>query len=158
MLCTKWAHFKIDACYRSQNSWDGGMLKQLYSAIIESVLCSSITVWFGSATKTDIRRLQWTVRTAERIIGAPLPSLQDPYSSRVRKRAKKIPLDPSHPAHSLLELLPTKHWTSKQPDTWWDLFWVETVLLNHCMVFIGHRAAAQFQGLGNLLIAYAIFM
>ncbi len=61
------------------------LLKQFYSAIIESVLCSSITVWFGSATKTDIRRLQRTVRIAERIIGAPLPSLQEPYTSRMRK-------------------------------------------------------------------------
>ncbi len=77
------------------------LLIQFYSAIIESVLCSSITVWFGSATKTDIRRLQRTVRTAERIIGAPLPSLQELYTSRVRKRAKKVTLDPSHPAHSL---------------------------------------------------------
>ncbi len=77
------------------------LLKQFYSAIIESVLCSSITVWFGSATKTDIRRLQRTVRTAERIIGAPLPSLQELYTSRVRKRAKKVTLDPSHQAHSL---------------------------------------------------------
>ncbi len=51
------------------------LLKQFYSAIIESVLCSSITVWFGSATKTDTRRLQRTVRTAERIIGDPLPAL-----------------------------------------------------------------------------------
>ncbi len=49
------------------------LLKQFYSAVIESVLCTSITVWFGSATKSDIRRLQRTVRTAERIIGAPLP-------------------------------------------------------------------------------------
>ncbi len=56
------------------------LLKQFYSAIIESVLCSSITVWFGSATKTDIRRLQRTVRTAERFIGAPLPSLQELYT------------------------------------------------------------------------------
>ncbi len=64
-----------------------------------------ITVWFGSATKTDIRRLQRTVGTAERIIGAPLPSLQERYTSRVRKRAKKVTLDPSHPAHSLFELL-----------------------------------------------------
>ncbi len=83
------------------------LLKQFYSAIIESVLCFSITVWFGSATKTDIRRLQRTVRTAERIIGAPLPSLQELYTSRVRKRAKKVTLDPSHPAHSLYVLLPS---------------------------------------------------
>ncbi len=72
------------------------LLKPFYSAIIKTVLCSSITVWFGSASKTDIRRLQRTVGTAERIIGAPLPSFQDLYISRVRKRAKKVtgPLTP----------------------------------------------------------------
>ncbi len=31
MLCTKWAHFKFDACYRSQNSWDGGMFTMVCS-------------------------------------------------------------------------------------------------------------------------------
>ncbi|KAK3544406.1 hypothetical protein QTP86_010796 [Hemibagrus guttatus] len=41
------------------------LLTHFYSAVIESVLCTSITVWFGSATKSDIRRLQRTVRTAE---------------------------------------------------------------------------------------------
>ncbi|KAI2648710.1 putative RNA-directed DNA polymerase from transposon BS [Labeo rohita] len=81
------------------------LLKQFYSAVIESVLCTSITVWFGSATKSDTRRLQRTVRTAERIIGAPLPTLQELYTSRVRKRAQKITLDPSHPCHPLFELL-----------------------------------------------------
>uniref|UniRef100_A0A8C9W7S9 Reverse transcriptase domain-containing protein n=1 Tax=Scleropages formosus TaxID=113540 RepID=A0A8C9W7S9_SCLFO len=45
------------------------LLLQFYSAVIESVLCTSITVWFGSATKSDIRRLQRIVRTAGRIIG-----------------------------------------------------------------------------------------
>ncbi|KAK3572211.1 hypothetical protein QTP86_026057 [Hemibagrus guttatus] len=83
------------------------LLIQFYSAVIESVLCTSITVWFGSATKSDIRRLQRTVRTAERIIGAPLPTLQEPYTSRVRKRALKITLDPSHPGHLLFDLLPS---------------------------------------------------
>ncbi len=89
------------------------LLKQFYSAIIESVLCSSITVWFGSATKADIKRLQRTVRTAERMIGAPLPSLQDIYISRVIKRAKTVTLDPSHPAHSFFERLPSgRHYRS----------------------------------------------
>ncbi|KAK3530768.1 hypothetical protein QTP70_000792 [Hemibagrus guttatus] len=83
------------------------LLTQFYSAVIESVLCTSITVWFGSATKSDIRRLQRTVRTAERIIGAPLPTLQELYTSRVRKRALKITLDPSHPGHLLFDLLPS---------------------------------------------------
>ncbi len=83
------------------------LLKQFYSAIIESVLCTSLTVWFSSATKSDLRRLQRVVRTAERIIGTTLPTLQELYLSRVSKRAGKITLDPSHPAHSLFELLPS---------------------------------------------------
>ncbi|KAK3526050.1 hypothetical protein QTP70_012885 [Hemibagrus guttatus] len=58
------------------------LLTHFYSAVIESVLCTSITVWFSSATKSDIRRLQRTVRTAERIIGAPLSTLQELYTSR----------------------------------------------------------------------------
>ncbi len=62
------------------------LLKQFYSAIIESVLCTSITVWFSSATKSDIRRLRRVVQTA---IGATLPSLQELYSSRVRKMVWK---------------------------------------------------------------------
>ncbi len=44
------------------------LLKQFYSAIIESILCTSITVWFSSATKSDLRRLRRVVWTAERII------------------------------------------------------------------------------------------
>ncbi|KAI2665131.1 RNA-directed DNA polymerase from mobile element jockey [Labeo rohita] len=84
------------------------LLKQFYSAVTESVLCTSITVWFSSATKSDTRRLQTTVRTAQRIIGAPLPTLlQELYTSRVRKRAQKITLDPSHPCDPLFELLPS---------------------------------------------------
>ncbi len=83
------------------------LLKKLYSAIIESVLCTSINVWFSSAPKSDHRRLRRVVRTAERIIGTTLPTFQELYSSRVSKRAGKITLDPSHPAHSLFELLPS---------------------------------------------------
>ncbi|KAK3527130.1 hypothetical protein QTP86_012743 [Hemibagrus guttatus] len=77
------------------------LLTHFYSAVIESVLCTSITVWFGSATKSDIRRLQRTVRTAERIIGAPLPTLQELYTSRRRMRMMKKTQFRSSPARSL---------------------------------------------------------
>ncbi len=83
------------------------LLKQFYSAISESVLSTPITVWFSLATRSDLRRLRRVVRTAERIIGTNLSSLQELYSSRVSKRAGKITLDPSHPEHSLFELLPS---------------------------------------------------
>ncbi len=53
------------------------------------------------------RRMQRTVRAAERIIGVLLPSLQDLYNSRVKKRAGNIIIDPSHPGHNLFALLPS---------------------------------------------------
>ncbi|KAL0199142.1 hypothetical protein M9458_007682, partial [Cirrhinus mrigala] len=62
---------------------------------------------FGAASKSDIRRLQRTVRTAETIIGVHLPNLQDLYISRVKKRAGNIIQDPSHPGHNLFALLPS---------------------------------------------------
>ena len=83
------------------------LLIQFYSAVIESVLCTSITVWFGAATQQDRNRLQRTVRTAERITGALLPSIQELYSSRTRKRAGNIIRDPTHPGHNLFSLLPS---------------------------------------------------
>ncbi len=61
------------------------LLKQFYSAIIESVLCTSITIWFSSATKSDHKRLRRIVRTAERIIGTTLPTLQELYLSSEQK-------------------------------------------------------------------------
>ncbi len=95
------------------------------------------TVWFGSATKSDIKRLQRTVRTAERIIGAHLPNLQDFYISRVRKRAKKITLDPTHPAQSLFELLPSgqQYQPPEQPGK--NSFLTLAIFsLNNCKTFI----------------------
>ena len=83
------------------------LMVTFYTAIIQSVLCSSITVWFGSATKLDRLRLQRVVRTAEKIIGTSLPAIQDLAHDRLRKRAGSIVEDPSHPAHHLFTPLPS---------------------------------------------------
>ena len=83
------------------------LMVTFYTAIIQSVLCSSITVWFGSATKLDRLRLQRVVRTAEKIIGTALPAIQDLAHDRLRKRAGNIIADPSHPAHYPFTPLPS---------------------------------------------------
>uniref|UniRef100_A0AAV2IY56 Alkylated DNA repair protein AlkB homologue 8 N-terminal domain-containing protein n=1 Tax=Knipowitschia caucasica TaxID=637954 RepID=A0AAV2IY56_KNICA len=66
------------------------MLVQFYTAIIESILTSSITVWFAGATVRDKQRLQRIVRSAEEVIGRSPPSLQDLYVARARGRAGRI--------------------------------------------------------------------
>uniref|UniRef100_A0A673L5R0 Interleukin 1 receptor accessory protein n=1 Tax=Sinocyclocheilus rhinocerous TaxID=307959 RepID=A0A673L5R0_9TELE len=65
--------------YRHTHTHELEHMTQFYSAVTESVLCSSITVWFGSASKSDIRRLQRTVRTAEMIIGLLLRAAFSPH-------------------------------------------------------------------------------
>jgi len=52
-------------------------------------------------------RLQRVVKAAQRIIGCPLPSLMDIYTSRCLRRAKNIVKDSSHPSFHLFNLLPS---------------------------------------------------
>ncbi|KAL0195129.1 hypothetical protein M9458_008701, partial [Cirrhinus mrigala] len=78
-----------------------------YRGTIESILTSCITVWFGACNASCQKSLQCIVRAAKRIIGVPLPSLQDIYSTRLTKKALCIAADPSHPMQSLFSLLPS---------------------------------------------------
>ena len=83
------------------------VLIQFYRGIIETVLCNSITAWYGTASKRDKKKLQRAVRIAERVIGVSLPSIETIYATWVRKRAERIVADPLHPGHHLLDLLPS---------------------------------------------------
>ncbi|KAM8742456.1 uncharacterized protein AB9X84_019517 [Acanthopagrus schlegelii] len=83
------------------------MMVHFYTAIIEPILTSSITIWYAAATAKDKGRLQRVIRSAEKVIGCKLPSLQDLYTSRTLRRAGKIVADPSHPGHKLFETLPS---------------------------------------------------
>ncbi|KAL7872597.1 hypothetical protein SRHO_G00075800 [Serrasalmus rhombeus] len=77
------------------------LLCQFYRAAVEPILCSSLTVWFGSPSQYGRSRLQRIVRAAVWITGSNLPSLQDLYSCHVRKRTGKLADDPSHSRHIL---------------------------------------------------------
>ncbi len=62
---------------------------------VGSVLFYNCMVWVSQQIR--YKKTQRTVRTAERIIGVHLPSLQDLYYSRVKKRAGNIITDPLSP-------------------------------------------------------------
>ena len=83
------------------------MIVHFYTSIIESILTSSISIWYAAATAKDKGRLQRIIRYSEKVIGCNLPSLQDLYASRIRRRAGKIVADSSHPGHNLFETLPS---------------------------------------------------
>ncbi len=139
------------------------LLNQFYSAIMESVLCTLITVWFSSATKSDLRRLRRVVRTTERIIGTTLPTVQELYLSRVSKRAGKITLDPSHLAHFLFELLlsgrryralstrTTRHRNSFFPqaihlmNTWHEMWNTQHYTILQCFPNLSCRLFARWE-------------
>ncbi len=83
------------------------ILTTFYRGTIESVLTSCITVWYGNCCAADRKTLQRTVNTAAKIIGAPLPSILDIFLTRCSSKAKSIVEDPTHPSHSLFQLIPS---------------------------------------------------
>ena len=79
----------------------------IYRSTIKSLLAYSITVWYAGYTVADRKRLQRVIRSAEKTIGSPLPSLDDIGSSRCISRTRKIIRDHLHPSHHPLSLLPS---------------------------------------------------
>ena len=64
--------------------------KKLYSCTIDSILTGCITGWYGNCSTTDLKALQWVVRTAQYITGAKLPAIQDLYTRQCQRMALKI--------------------------------------------------------------------
>ena len=82
------------------------LLVDFYRATIESILSHGIAVWFAACTAGDRRSLQRVVRTAEKVVGCPLPSIESIATTRSLDKARRILADSSHPANGLFERLP----------------------------------------------------
>ena len=74
---------------------------------MESIVCFGITIYFGGMTSGEKSELERLVGHGSRIVGRDLPSVASLYDIRLRKRARKIFDDPSHPANHLFDLLPS---------------------------------------------------
>lgn len=57
---------------------------------------------------TKRKKFQRVIDTAQKIIGCPLPTLEDLHESHSLKKAENIVKDASHPGHSLIKLLPSR--------------------------------------------------
>ncbi|XP_061545445.1 uncharacterized protein LOC133409453 [Phycodurus eques] len=69
------------------------LLRQFYTAVIESVLCSSITVWFGAATKRTNSDCNGQSGLPEKWSVHPQPTLEDLHAARTK--GMQNPLGPS---------------------------------------------------------------
>lgn len=56
---------------------------------IESIPTTGITVWYGKTTKAERKALQRIIKTAEKIIGNKLPSMDSICTQCCQKRADK---------------------------------------------------------------------
>lgn len=83
------------------------ILTTFYRGTTESVLTSCIIVWYENCSSADRKTLQQLVKTAEKIIGVSLPSILDIFHTQCSRKATSIARDPTHPSHSLFQLLPS---------------------------------------------------
>ena len=84
------------------------ILVHFYRSGIEPILTFFIIVWFDGITETQKLQLNRIVKTASKIVGCSLPTLEDIHVQRVKKHSEKIIEDTSHPANHLFELLPLR--------------------------------------------------
>ncbi|KAL3043553.1 hypothetical protein OYC64_003419 [Pagothenia borchgrevinki] len=80
---------------------DSRILCNFYRCTIESILTGCITAWYGSCTALNRKTLQRLVKTAQNITRTELPSMEDLYSQRLRKKALRIIKDPHPPSNKL---------------------------------------------------------
>ncbi|KAM3870092.1 uncharacterized protein ACN63O_005204 [Diretmus argenteus] len=83
------------------------ILVTFYRCTIERMRTSCITVWYGNCSASDRKALQRVVKTAQRITGTSLPSIEAVQHKRCLLRTRSITKDSSHPSHKLFTHLPS---------------------------------------------------
>ncbi len=66
------------------------ILRSFYTCTVESILTGCITAWFG-------KQHRWQPQKPDAFVGGELPSLQDIYTRRCIRKARRIIKDSSHP-------------------------------------------------------------
>jgi len=90
-----------------KNNMDTKLLLAFYHSSVLSVLTYCLNIWYAGSTAEDRKAVQRVINTAQKIMGCPLPSLENISTSCCLRRTKAITRDPLHPAYPLFDLLPS---------------------------------------------------
>lgn len=115
--------------YGSKFRLPQAILLQLYTATVGNISTSAITIQSGVAATRDNRKLQCTIRMAEKIFSCSLSTVEVLYITSTKRRPGKIMGDTFHPAIYLFQKLPSGKWfcflVSKTEPHWNSSFPVE---------------------------------
>ncbi|KAK0141318.1 putative RNA-directed DNA polymerase from transposon BS [Merluccius polli] len=100
----QWLHFLR---VLRKNNLDTKLLLAFYHSSVESVLTYCLGVWYAGSIAKDRKAVQRVINTAQKIIGCPLPSLENISTSCCLRKINAITGDPSHPAYPPFDLLPS---------------------------------------------------
>jgi hypothetical protein len=83
------------------------ILETVYRSLVESILTFNAIAWFGNLNVKDKAKLTRIVKLAGKIIGLEQKPLSGLYELFVKRKAKKIVHDPTHPLHDAFQMLPS---------------------------------------------------
>ena len=86
---------------------DANVLELVYRSLVQSILCFNIVTWFGNLDQKDKNKLNRVVNIAGKVIGKKQESMSNIYIDFVKRKAKKIINDSSHPLFSHFRQLPS---------------------------------------------------
>ena len=84
-----------------KNSLDTNLLLAFYNSSVVSILMHCFNVWYSDSTAGDRKAVQGAINTAQKIIGCPLPSLENISTFCCLRRTKAITGDSSHHAYPI---------------------------------------------------------
>ena len=80
------------------------ILSMFYKSVVESVLCFSITVWYGALSRKDRKKLDKIIKCAGRT-GAEVTSMEKLYHKKMRNMVDKMRASENHPLHECFKFL-----------------------------------------------------
>ena len=80
---------------------------QIYHSLILSIITFSFTVWYGSCGVKEKSQIQSLINKSSKIINSEVETATSLYQSAVKRKAKQVIKQPSHPLKSQFKLLPS---------------------------------------------------